>query len=1065
MAGTPQKKSTGIVNAAIGALAVVLAILIVWMMNLVSGIQGTARIINYAGLVRGKTQRIVKLEISGQPQDGMIADIDAFIDGLRFGSDELSLVRLNDDAFQSKMQELDDYFQALKQEIVRVRAVGSNNTDIIPISETFFGICDDATGLAEAYSQRKATSLSALEKYITADIVVLMLLIGYQLFQALHTAAMNRALQHKVYLDAATGLPNKNKCEELLDDPTPPAPETGVCSFDLNNLRRINNSMGHEAGDAYIRRFAVALRAAMPEKHFVGRTGGDEFLAITHGPDADALQKLLAHVRKQLAEESRQHPDTPLSYAAGFALASDNPDSNMRDLFDLADKNMYINKNHVKREEAAAEKRLDFQLLKQVNRLHRSFSDCLYCDAHLDTYRTIRACESFFLASDGSYTGAVEQIAEEQAAKSERSRVRSALQLDVLQRSLHSAEDTLELQYNAAEESRYSRLTVLPIDWDEAGVLHHFILAFETIRLNADQAIDPKEQLTLYYEQLKQSILENDSYVDALLDMAGTIYTVNLTRDTLERNISPAGKSDSDRALFLDYPLPCSYRDYCDEYRKRVTPATLGSYRTADTSARLLKRFAAGEKHITVEYCVQEDDGAIRWVQKTVLMTQTTVFDPEINAEMPMVTAIILLQDTSQMHARDEQENARLQAAFDEMRIANRTKTEFLSRMSHDIRTPLNGIIGLLQVDETHFDDKALLLENHKKMQISANHLLSLINDVLQMSKLEEGTTVLTHERISLVELTRDIITIIIDRAEEAGIEWEYEKDKSIIPYPYIYGSPLHLRQIFLNIYSNCIKYNRPGGKITTLTDSLGEQDGKCIRDYIHVTDRWTISDTGIGMSPDFVDHIFEPFTQEKQDARSYYHGTGLGMTITKELVDRMGGSITVTSQLGVGSTFVITLPFEIAPSPEQTPDAHATPDISIAGCRLLLVEDNALNAEIAQILLTDEGATVTVVTDGKQAVEIVQNNPPDTFDAVLMDVMMPVMNGIDAAKTIRSLNRPDAKTLPIIAMTANAFYEDAQKCLAAGMNAHLAKPLQIKKVKQTIAEWVKKNRTAKKDA
>ena len=311
-------------------------------------------------------------------------------------------MRLNNDAFQSKMQELDDYFQALKQEIGRVRAVGSNNTDIIPISETFFGICNDATGLAEAYSQRKATSLSALEKYITTDIVVLMLLIGYQLFQALRTAAMNRALQHKVYLDAATGLPNKNKCEELLDDPTPPAPETGVCSFDLNNLRRINNSMGHETGDAYIRRFAVALRAAMPEEHFVGRTGGDEFLAVTHGLDADALQKLLFHVRKQLAEESRQHPDMPLSYAVGFALASDNPDSNMRDLFDFADKNMYINKNHVKREEAAAEKRLDFQLLKQVNRLHRSFSDCLYCDARLDTYRTIRACENFFLASDAA---------------------------------------------------------------------------------------------------------------------------------------------------------------------------------------------------------------------------------------------------------------------------------------------------------------------------------------------------------------------------------------------------------------------------------------------------------------------------------------------------------------------------------------------------------------------------------------------------------------------------------------------------------------------------------------
>ena len=416
------------------------------------------------------------------------------------------------------------------------------------------------------------------------------------------------------------------------------------------------------------------------------------------------------------------------------------------------------------------------------------------------------------------------------------------------------------------------------------------------------------------------------------------------------------------------------------------------------------------------------------------------------------------LQIQQEYAQRLENKNLQLEESVKREIKANSAKTDFLARMTHDIRTPLNGIIGLLKMEEIHPDDLELLHANREKMLVSADHLLSLINDMLQMSKLEEGTTVLTHERISLVELTRDIITIIVGRAEEAGIEWEYEKDKCIIPYPYIYGSPLHLRQIFLNIYSNCIKYNRPGGKITTRTDSLGEQDGKCIY-------RWTISDTGIGMSPDFVDHIFEPFTQEKQDARSYYHGTGLGMTITKELVDRMGGSIAVTSQLGVGSTFVITLPFEIAPSPEQTPDAHAAPDISIAGCRLLLVEDNALNAEIAQILLTDEGATVTVVTDGKQAVEIVQNNPPDTFDAVLMDIMMPVMNGIDAAKAIRSLNRPDAKTLPIIAMTANAFYEDAQKCLAAGMNAHLAKPLQIKKVKQTIAEWVKNNRSAKKDA
>ena len=410
-------------------------------------------------------------------------------------------------------------------------------------------------------------------------------------------------------------------------------------------------------------------------------------------------------------------------------------------------------------------------------------------------------------------------------------------------------------------------------------------------------------------------------------------------------------------------------------------------------------------------------------------------------------------------HANNLREkNEQLIRAVDQADRANAAKTSFLSHMSHDIRTPLNGILGLLQIDAAHPDDTALLSANREKMRVAADHLLALINDILEMSQLESGEIVLAREPLDLETLTSDVFTIIEQRAAESGITMVRDERSDPMELPYVYGSPLHLRQILLNIYTNCIKYNRPGGKITTLTDSLGEQDGKC-------TYRWTISDTGIGMSSDFVDHIFEPFTQEKQDARSYYHGTGLGMTITKELVDRMGGSIAVTSQLGVGSTFVITLPFEIAPSPEQTPDAHAAPDISIAGCRLLLVEDNALNAEIAQILLTDEGATVTVVTDGKQAVEIVQNNPPDTFDAVLMDVMMPVMNGIDAAKTIRSLNRPDAKTLPIIAMTANAFYEDAQKCLAAGMNAHLAKPLQIKKVKQTIAEWVKNNRTAKKDA
>ncbi len=392
-----------------------------------------------------------------------------------------------------------------------------------------------------------------------------------------------------------------------------------------------------------------------------------------------------------------------------------------------------------------------------------------------------------------------------------------------------------------------------------------------------------------------------------------------------------------------------------------------------------------------------------------------------------------------------------LEEAVAEARRANEAKTNFLRRMSHDIRTPLNGIIGLLKINESHFDDRALLLENHEKMSVAADHLLSLINDVLQMSKLEDGSIVLTREFISLVDLTRDIVNIIIGRAVEAGIEWDYEKDKSFIPYPYIYGSPVHLRQIFLNIYGNCIKYNRPGGKITTIVDTLEERGNIC-------TYRWTITDTGIGMSQEFLKHIFEPFAQEKNDARSAYQGTGLGMPIVKSLLDQMGGSIEITSEVGVGSTFVIVIPFEIAPPPEAAEEQPAPEQADIRGLNLLLAEDNELNAEIAQVLLRDQGASVTPVADGQQAVALFASSAPGTFDAVLMDVMMPVMDGLSATRAIRALDRSDAKTIPIIAMTANAFNEDAEKCCAAGMNAHLAKPLEISKVVTEIARYCRRS-------
>ena len=382
--------------------------------------------------------------------------------------------------------------------------------------------------------------------------------------------------------------------------------------------------------------------------------------------------------------------------------------------------------------------------------------------------------------------------------------------------------------------------------------------------------------------------------------------------------------------------------------------------------------------------------------------------------------------------------------ALESEKKANKSKSDFLSRMSHDMRTPLNGIIGMLKIAEKHFDDRELVLENFRKMQVAADYLLSLINDILQMSKIEEGNVSLTQEIINFEELSQDILTIIEQRAKDRGIQMQFHAKKEVLRYPFIYGSPVHLRQIFLNIYGNCIKYNRPGGKITTVMEVADVHDGIC-------TYRWTISDTGIGMSPEFLSHIFDPFSQEKTDARSVYQGTGLGMAIARGLIEQMNGSIEVTSQVGIGSVFVITIPFEIAQ--EQKRDEELAEKYDIRGLHLLAAEDNELNAEIVEMLLTDDGAKVTVVKNGRQAVEHFESNPLGTFDAILMDVMMPVMDGIAATKAIRAMDRADAKIIPIIAMTANAFEEDAKRCLAAGMTAHLAKPFQIEDVEKTIVE------------
>lgn len=441
-----------------------------------------------------------------------------------------------------------------------------------------------------------------------------------------------------------------------------------------------------------------------------------------------------------------------------------------------------------------------------------------------------------------------------------------------------------------------------------------------------------------------------------------------------------------------------------------------------------------------VNYCVRRKDGKRMWVRAAARFRRD-----EQGIARSCMGVFVDIDDAVKNQARQQQA---LEQALERADRANKVKTDFLHRMSHDMRTPLNSILGLLQICECNSDNEVLLCESHEKIRTAARHLLSLIDDTLQASKLGEGKLELVREPVDLARLQTDVADIMQLPAANAGVSMEDHQKKESIAHQYVLGSELYLRQIFLNIYSNCIKYNRRGGKVITHVVSNKQPDGKILV-------RWEIADTGIGMSQEFLKHVFEPFSREENSGNGV-GGTGLGMPIVKQLIELMGGSIKVSSKLNVGSTFVISIPFKPAAQPQEAEQAASEP--TIEGCRLLLVEDNDLNAEIAATLLEGDGAYVSIAGDGAQALEAFAKSPAGTFDAILMDVMMPKMDGLAATRAIRALDRPDAARIPIIAMTGNAFQEDVQECLDAGMSAHLAKPIDMTNAGHVIAGAMGRN-------
>ena len=408
------------------------------------------------------------------------------------------------------------------------------------------------------------------------------------------------------------------------------------------------------------------------------------------------------------------------------------------------------------------------------------------------------------------------------------------------------------------------------------------------------------------------------------------------------------------------------------------------------------------------------------------------------------------LAHRKQEQEKDEKYKAELLIAAKKAEAANEAKTEFLQRMSHDIRTPINGICGMVNMAEHYAGDLEKQTEYRTKVKKASNLLLELVNEILDMSKLESGEIVLEEIPFNLSSISREVFAVIKQMAAEQNIRIEWEK-KEITHRDFI-GSPGYVKRVMMNILSNAVKYNRENGHIyISCMEIPAGQPGMTTMEFV-------CRDTGIGMTEEFQKHIFEPFAQEHTGSRTKFAGTGLGMPIAKNLVEKMGGAITFESEEGTGTTFVIRVPFKIDMNADKREKQKDVSEKSIKGLHILLAEDNELNMEIAEFMLQNEGAEVTKAWNGQEAVELFRKSKPGEFDVILMDIMMPVMNGYEATKMIRSLDREDAKTIPIIAMTANAFTEDRLRAKEAGMDEHIAKPVDGKLLIKVIHKLMKHN-------
>ncbi|MCI8802641.1 MAG: response regulator [Oscillibacter sp.] len=591
--------------------------------------------------------------------------------------------------------------------------------------------------------------------------------------------------------------------------------------------------------------------------------------------------------------------------------------------------------------------------------------------------------------------------------------------------------ETEPLQYENLKRQGIRSLVVVPL-YDKKRLIGFYGVdnppvksleyATNILQTAAYFIVSSLKRRDLFRELQKRSYLEGRQSLEGILEGARTgIWTIEL-----EENCPPRMYADRTMRILLGVPDNIGPEACYRHWFERIEPDYVGMVEEA-----VREILEAGRSEVI--YSWNHPKLGRIYVRCGGV--------PDRTFQKPGVCLSGYHQDiTETMAVRKKQEQS-IMELLERVKRANSAKSEFLSHMSHDLRTPINGILGMLAILEKSQDDPDRQKECRRKLRVSAEHLLSLVNDVLQISKLESGRAAAVEEPFDLCAVLDDCVTVLSPLAEERAVRLELET--SGLRHSRVIGNPLHVKQILMSVIDNALKYNRPNGSVFVRAEETAFREGTA-------SCRFVIEDTGIGIGEDFKQHIFEPFTQEHQDARTDYNGAGLGMSIVKKLVDQMGGTVEISSRAGQGSVVRITLPIRVNQARETRPEKEERGDI--AGMRVLLAEDNEINCEIVEFMLRDGGAEVVTAGNGKAAVDAFEASAPGTFDCILMDLMMPVMSGYEAARVIRGLSRADAKTVPIIALSANAFEEDVALAKDAGMNEHLAKPVDVHRMFQAMS-------------